>query len=109
MSSASPCFLKMPARWPISANEVSQLPRWPIASLSWSSARAAGPAIVTDSAAAMAPSLVSGLMVPPAISALRRPLFRRIRHRSGDALLIAPQRQLLGGDAEGAPVGRLRH
>src|SRR5712672_4748024 len=102
----------MPARWPISANEVSQLPRWPIASLSWSSARAAGTAIVAHSAAASAPSLVSNFIHSSHEFGVVRSYcglaYGGLGH-SGDALLIVPQRELLGGDAEGAPVGRLRH
>src|SRR5436309_3797704 len=54
MSSVSPCFLKMPARWPISETEVSQLPRWPTASLTVSSADAPPPSSATPSAAASA-------------------------------------------------------
>src|ERR1700752_2616750 len=40
MSSTSPCFLKVPARWPISETDVSQLQRCPTASLtvSWACA-----------------------------------------------------------------------
>src|SRR5450631_1953046 len=38
ISSSMPCFLKMPRRWPTSEIVVSQLPRWPAATLIWSSA-----------------------------------------------------------------------
>ena len=41
ISSTRPCFLKMPARWPTSEIDVSQLPRWPAAILSVSWANAA--------------------------------------------------------------------
>src|SRR5438477_8145546 len=54
MSSVRPCFLKMPARWPISETDVSQLPRWPTASLTVSSADALPPNKARPSAAARA-------------------------------------------------------
>src|SRR5215471_10534619 len=38
MSRLKPCFLKIPARCPISAIEVAKLPRWPTVSFSASSA-----------------------------------------------------------------------
>src|ERR1019366_3704014 len=41
LSSPRQCFLKMPASWPTSDTEVSQLPRWPTASFTVSSANAA--------------------------------------------------------------------
>src|SRR5260370_42141269 len=40
MSTAMPCFAKMPERMPISQTEVSQLPFWPTASENFSAARA---------------------------------------------------------------------
>src|SRR5947207_1620719 len=46
-----PCFLKMPALLPRWAIDVSQLPRWPMVSLSWSSAEA-GSAVATTMATA---------------------------------------------------------
>src|SRR6188472_2986994 len=62
MSSVSPCFLKMPARWPTSDTEVSQLPRWPIASLTVSCADAAPPSSANASAQAM---VLAFIVLPP--------------------------------------------
>src|SRR5262249_23948327 len=56
-------LLKMPARWPISDTEVSQLPRWPIASftLSWADAAEAAQNVK----AANTPASVVFLIVNP--------------------------------------------
>src|ERR1041384_5046700 len=64
MSSVSPCFLKMPARWPTSDTDVSQLPRWPIASLTVSCADAASPSSANASAQAMVFAFIT---LPPGI------------------------------------------
>ena len=53
ISSTRPCFLKMPARWPTSEIDVSQLPRWPAAIFSVSCACAATAANAASSDAAM--------------------------------------------------------
>src|SRR5687767_8342129 len=54
MSSSSPCFLKMPARFPSSGTEVSQFPRCPTASftVSWAAAGRLPKAIAEAVAAA---------------------------------------------------------
>src|ERR1044072_4825040 len=62
MSSTSPCFLKMPARWPTSDTDVSQLPRWPIASFTVSCADAAPPSSANASAQAM---VLAFIVLPP--------------------------------------------
>src|SRR6187397_2652783 len=62
MSSVSPCLLKMPARWPTSDTDVSQLPRWPIASLTVSCADAAPPSSANASAQAM---VLAFIVLPP--------------------------------------------
>src|SRR5436190_13322436 len=49
-------FLKMPSFWPISATDVSQLPRWPIASFSVSWANAGAPAANANAATTPATS-----------------------------------------------------
>src|SRR5438105_15736350 len=54
MSSSRLCFLKMPASWPTSDIEVSQLPRCPIASFTLSSAWAADTLINVTAASAQA-------------------------------------------------------
>src|ERR1043165_52979 len=62
MSSVSPCFLKMPARWPTSDTDVSQLPRCPIASFMVSCADAALPSSANASAQAM---VLAFIVLPP--------------------------------------------
>src|ERR1044072_5193541 len=64
MSRVSPCFLKMPARWPTSDTEVSQLPRWPIASFTASCADAAPPSSANASAQAM---VLAFIILPPGL------------------------------------------
>src|SRR4029079_2691058 len=91
MSSVSPCFLKMPARWPTSDTEVSQLPRWPIVSLSVSCAAA----LVASNAAAIASSAILGVIVPSTqfFGCTVRRLFRCL-HRGRHAAEITPVRRL---------------
>ena len=66
MSTSMPCFLKMPALVPSWAIEVSQLPRWPIVSLTTSSARA-GRAVTASAAARAKPVILfmDDLPFPP--------------------------------------------
>src|ERR1700738_599564 len=59
-----PCFLKMPARWPISETDVSQLPRWPTASFTVSSA-AAKLAEPSSASAPSAPAMAFALIEFP--------------------------------------------
>src|SRR3954471_21558240 len=85
MSRVRPCFLKMPARWPISDTDVSQLPRWPTASLTVSSADAA---LAKSKAAASTAAKAAFIVILPGIFS-----------RSGDAFA-----RRLAPAAKGTPV-----
>src|SRR5215470_11886197 len=100
----------MPIRWPISDTEVSQLPRWPIASLSLSCARADWLAVTAIIVATQA-SRFRVVMIPPWI-AFFLSIGRLAAQWRGDVspMLSHPlarltERQFLRRNAERAPVG----
>src|SRR5258708_39252831 len=96
MSRMRPCFLKMPAICPTSETDVSQLPRWPTASLSAS----------CPAAAVAEPANVSANNKPA--SASRLLMTSSEFSAAADGLAGALERRL-AAPAEAAPRGGLPH
>src|SRR5438552_11578081 len=109
ISSVSPCFLKMPARCPSSAIVVSQLPRWPAATLSVSSACAGS--VAAKATAARATPRCLNVLIGSSSQRFRnssvlgpRAIVPAISGRGRDLRLVRLVRR-----AQRRPFGVLRH